>query len=73
MIPQEKIAAATRALSEAFGVAAFDDIRDLTERPGSNRVFRIVVRGSACLLRSTRARATSRVTSTACRRRPKQD
>jgi hypothetical protein len=33
MIPQEKIAAATRGLSEAFGVAAFDDIRDLTERP----------------------------------------
>src|SRR5882757_1372016 len=56
MIPQEKIAAATRGLSEAFGVAAFDDIRDLTERPGSNRVFRIVVRGSAYLLRiNTRA------------------
>ena len=56
MIPQEKIAAATRGLSEAFGVAAFDDIRDLTERPGSNRAFRIVVRGSAYLLRiNTRA------------------
>ena len=27
MIPQEKIAAATRGLSEAFGVAAFDDSR----------------------------------------------
>ncbi len=27
MIPQEKIAAATRGLSEAFGVAAFDDLR----------------------------------------------
>src|SRR5882724_12694226 len=51
MIPQEKIAAATRGLSEAFGVAAFDDIRDLTERPGSNRAFRIVVRGTAYLLR----------------------
>ena len=56
MIPQEKIAAATRGLSEAFGVAAFDDIRELTERPGSNRAFRIVVRGSAYLLRiNTRA------------------
>ena len=56
MIPQEKIAAVTRALNEAFGVAAFDHIRDLTERPGSNRAFRIVVRGSAYLLRiNTRA------------------
>jgi hypothetical protein len=56
MIPQEKIAAATRGLNEAFGVDAFDDIRDLTERPGSNRAFRIVVRGSAYLLRiNTRA------------------
>jgi hypothetical protein len=51
MIPQEKMAAATRGLNEAFGVAEFDDIRDLTERPGSNRAFRIVVRGSAYLLR----------------------
>ena len=56
MIPQEKIAAATRGLDEAFGVAAFDDLQDLTERPGSNRAFRIVVRGSAYLLRiNTRA------------------
>src|ERR1700723_1994557 len=51
MIPQEKIAAATRGLNEAFGVAVFDDIRDLTDRPGSNRAFRIVVRGSVYLLR----------------------
>jgi hypothetical protein len=43
MIPQEKSEAATRGLNEAFGVAAFDHIRDLTERPGSNRAFRIVV------------------------------
>ena len=56
MIPEEKIAAATRGLNEAFGVAVFDDIRELTERPGSNRAFRIVVRGSAYLLRiNTRA------------------
>jgi hypothetical protein len=61
LIPQEKIAAATRGLSEAFGVAAFDDIRDLTARPGSNRAFRIVVRGSAYLLRiNTRAGETTR-------------
>ncbi|HEX7359442.1 MAG TPA: phosphotransferase [Bryobacteraceae bacterium] len=56
MIPQDKVAAATRGLNQAFGVAAFDDIRDLTERPGSNRAFRIVVRGSPYLLRiNTRA------------------
>jgi hypothetical protein len=51
MIPQEKRAAVTRGLKEAFGVSEFEDIRDLTERPGSNRVFRIAVRGSAYLLR----------------------
>jgi thiamine kinase-like enzyme len=51
MLPQEHIAAVTRGLNEAFGVAAFDDIHDLTERPGSNRAFRIVVQGSAYLLR----------------------
>ena len=56
MIPQEHIAAATRGLKEAFGVATFEDSRDLTERPGSNRAFRIVVRGTAYLLRiNTRA------------------
>ncbi|HEX5430746.1 MAG TPA: hypothetical protein VFW83_02170 [Bryobacteraceae bacterium] len=59
MIPQEKIAAVARGLNEAFGAAAFgdiDDIRDLTGRPGSNRAFRIVVRGSPYLLRiNTRA------------------
>jgi hypothetical protein len=51
MIPQEKIAAVTRGLDEAFGVTAFDHVQDLTERPGSNLAFRIVVRGSAYLLR----------------------
>jgi Ser/Thr protein kinase RdoA (MazF antagonist) len=51
MIPQEKLAAVTHGVNEAFGVAAFDDIRDLTERPGSNRAFRIVVKGSPYLLR----------------------
>jgi len=51
MLPEEKIAAVTRALEDAFGVSTFDDIRDLTERPGSNRAFRTVVQGSAYLLR----------------------
>ncbi|HLJ49231.1 MAG TPA: phosphotransferase [Bryobacteraceae bacterium] len=61
MIPQENIAAATRGLKEAFGVTAFDDIQDLTERPGSNRAFRIVVRDSPFLLRiNTRAGDMSR-------------
>jgi hypothetical protein len=56
MIPKEKRAAVTRGLNKAFSVGAFDDIRDLTERPGSNRAFRIVVRDSAYLLRiNTRA------------------
>jgi len=51
MIPEEKMAAVTRGLKEAFGAGAFDEIRDLTDRPTSNRAFRIVVRGSAYLLR----------------------
>ena len=51
MIPQDKRAAVTLGLNEAFGVSEFEDIRDLTERPGSNRAFRIIVRGSAYLLR----------------------
>jgi hypothetical protein len=51
MLPQDKVSATSRGLNAAFGVDAFDDIRDLTERPGSNRAFRIVVRGSAYLLR----------------------
>jgi len=51
MIPQEKQAAVTLGLNETFGVADFDDILDLTERPGSNRAFRIAVRGSAYMLR----------------------
>lgn len=56
MIPEDKTAAVTLALSEAFGTTEVEHIRDLTERPGSNRAFRIVVRGSAYLLRiNTRA------------------
>src|SRR4249919_3620887 len=51
MIPQENSAAVMLGLNEAFGVTEWEDIRDLTERPGSNRAFRILVRGSAYLLR----------------------
>ncbi len=51
MIPQEKIDAVARGLREAFGVTEFEDIRELTGRLGANPVFRIVVRGSAYLLR----------------------
>jgi len=51
MIPQEKIAAVTRGLREAFGVTAFDDIRMLDRGLTSALVFRIVVRGCHYLLR----------------------
>jgi aminoglycoside phosphotransferase (APT) family kinase protein len=51
MIPQEKSAAVTRGLREAFGVGAFEDISELTRGLGANPVFRIVVGGSAFLLR----------------------
>ncbi|HEY1241492.1 MAG TPA: phosphotransferase [Bryobacteraceae bacterium] len=51
MIPQEKSAAVTRGLRETFGVTEFEDIRQLSDGLGANPVFRIVVRGSAYLLR----------------------
>ena len=51
MIPQEKSAAVTRGLREAFGVTAFEDIRMLTKGHTSSLVFRIVVRGSPFLLK----------------------
>jgi hypothetical protein len=50
MIPQEKSAAVTRSLSEAFGVAEFDDIQTIKALAAS-LVFRIVVRGSPFLLK----------------------
>jgi thiamine kinase-like enzyme len=49
MIPQEKSAAVTRGLREAFGVTEFEDISRITK--GHNLVFRIVVRGSPYLLK----------------------
>lgn len=51
MIPQENTEATTRALTTAFAVDRYDDIRDLTERPGSNRAFRIVVKDRPYFLR----------------------
>ncbi|HXA50629.1 MAG TPA: phosphotransferase, partial [Candidatus Acidoferrum sp.] len=51
MIPQEKIAAVTQGLHEAFGVTTFEDIRMLTKGHTSAMVFRIVVQGSPYLLR----------------------
>jgi aminoglycoside phosphotransferase (APT) family kinase protein len=49
MIPQEKSAAVTRGLREAFGVTEFEDISRITK--GHNLVFRIIVRGSPYLLK----------------------
>mgnify|MGYP001083118726 CR=1 FL=1 len=51
VVPQERAAAVERALSKTFGVSKADEISDLTERPGSNRAFRIVVDGRSYLLR----------------------
>jgi aminoglycoside phosphotransferase (APT) family kinase protein len=55
MIPQENIAAVTRGLREAFGVAEFEGIRMIKDL-ASSKVFHIIVRGSPFLLKiSTRA------------------
>ena len=51
MVPQDHHAAVARALRDAFGVTEFEDVRSMTDRPTANAVFRIVVRGSAYLLR----------------------
>ena len=51
MIPQEKSAAVTRGLREAFGVTEFEDIRMMTRGLNSALKFRIVVRGSPYLLK----------------------
>ena len=51
MIPQEKLAAVTRGLREAFDVTEFEDIRAITKGRTSALVFRIVVKGSPFLLR----------------------
>jgi hypothetical protein len=51
MIPQEKMAAVTQGLREAFGATDFTDICRVTQGLSSDLVFRMVVRGSAYLLR----------------------
>ena len=51
MIPQEKNEAVTRGLHEAFGVTTFEDIRMLTRGLSGALMYRIVVEGSAFLLR----------------------
>ncbi len=51
MIPQEKSAAVTQGLREAFGVETCEDIHLLTKGAGPALVFRIVVGGSPYLLR----------------------
>jgi aminoglycoside phosphotransferase (APT) family kinase protein len=51
MIPQEKSAAVTRGLLQAFGVTEFEEIRMMTKGNATSRVFRIVVRGSPFLLK----------------------
>ena len=51
LIPQEKLAAVTRGLREAFGVTEFEDISKVTGGHTSSLVFRIVVRGAPFLLK----------------------
>jgi thiamine kinase-like enzyme len=51
MIPQEKSAAVTRGLLQAFGVTEFEEIRMMTKGHTPSLVFRIVVRGSPVLLK----------------------
>ena len=51
MIPEEKAEAVARAMRETFGVTDFEDIIQMTKGNSTSRVFRIVVRGTAYLLR----------------------
>lgn len=51
MIPEDKQAAMARALSEAFGVTDVEDMQPLSGGLSPSLVFRIVVRGTAYLLR----------------------
>ncbi len=52
MIPQEKTAAVTRGMRETFGVTEFEDIRLMSGGNSTSRVFRIVVGGTAYLLKT---------------------
>jgi len=51
MIPQEKSAAVSRAIQEAFATSVLDDVQRITRGLSSDLVFRIVVKGSPYLLR----------------------
>ncbi len=51
MIPEEKSAAVSRGLSQAFGTTAIEGICRMTKGLSSDLVFRIVVKGSPFLLR----------------------
>jgi len=51
MFPHEKGAAVSRALREAFGTTAIEDIRAMPNGLSSDLVFRIVVHGSPFLLK----------------------
>src|SRR4051794_3997561 len=51
MIPEEKRSAIARGLVEAFGTEEIDDIRAVTGGHTGALVYRVVVRGSAYLLR----------------------
>jgi len=51
MIPQEKSAAVTRGLREAFGLTSFEDIRMMTKGHTTSLVYRIVAGGSPFLLK----------------------
>ena len=66
MIPQEKNAAVTRGLREAFGVTEFEDIGLMTKGT-SGLAFRIVVRGTLFLLKiHTRTRMIGPARQFAC-------
>lgn len=51
MIPQEKKAAVSRCVREAFGVSDFEEISQITKGRTNSLVYRIVVRGKAYLLK----------------------
>jgi len=51
MIPQEKTAAVSRGLREAFGVTEFEDISTITKGQTNSLVFRIMVHGTPYLLK----------------------
>ena len=51
VIPDDRSAAVTRGLREAFGAEEFDDIRMLTKGQSGALVYRIIVGGSPYLLR----------------------